>query len=212
MGLSVMHWLRCGSCNNAVVTCAYMQGLSKAAVDALVINATRKPQSVEKAPPGFSSVGCMEYGSMQLMSIVLNVALVSIVTQPDWHYLGCHALPICMPMFVASANRLLFNSGSPDDEELLQKNAQMRSFFDVLCESLQAACSHAAMFKNHDMPELLPCRFCPVRHWLDLCLPAGVLCLLLATPSIAAYPFQTSCLSRILHTRAQATKRKHRRS
>lgn len=137
MGLWVIYWLDCWSCHNANLTCTYMQGLSKVAVDALVIHATKKPQSVQKAPSGFSSIGCMEYGSMQLMSMVLNVVLAGIVTQEDWHYVGRHALPICLPMFVASANRLLFNSGSPDDEELLQKNAHMRPFLNLLCESIQ---------------------------------------------------------------------------
>ena len=77
---------------------------------------------------------------MQLMSMILNVALSSVETQEDWHYLGRHAaLPICLPSFVASANRLLFNSGSADDDELVQKNAHIRPFFNLLCESRQQA-------------------------------------------------------------------------
>ena len=88
------------------------QGLSRAATDALVINATKKPTPADKPPPGYSSVGSNwdKYEPLALQSMLLTAVIISLKTPEEWHYLGRHALPICLPTFVAAANRLMFDS------------------------------------------------------------------------------------------------------
>ena len=145
-GTLLVQWLAWGhALNNQVMICVYVQGLGRAAIDALVIHATRTPKVADESPPpAYSSVGTIEYGPLQLQSMMLNAALNSLETPEDWQYLGRHALPICLPAFTAAANRLMFQSRSADDERLVEKNAHMRPFFTMLREVLQLAlCSFA---------------------------------------------------------------------
>ena len=114
--------------------------MSKAATDALVINATKRPNPADKPPPGYSSVGSNwdKFDPVELQSMLLTAVMNNLRTPEEWHYLGRHALPIFLPAFVAATYRLMFDI-KPEGGDL---DAPQGSFMGVCFMLLRKSLQH----------------------------------------------------------------------
>ena len=131
----------------------HVQGLARAAIDALVMGVAKKFDSADKVtwfscayPPGYSPLGFIDFGSLQLQSMLLGASMKCLETPEDWQYLGRHALPLCLPGWVAAVNTVFVaGSSSAGSKDLVQNNEHSRPFCALLCEFPQnVPCSFAS--------------------------------------------------------------------
>ncbi|KAL3131854.1 hypothetical protein ABBQ38_007567 [Trebouxia sp. C0009 RCD-2024] len=117
-----------------------VEGLARAAIDAVVVGVDKNFGSADKVtwfsdgfPPGYSPLGFIDFGSLQLQSMLLDATMKCLETPEDWQYLGSHALPICLPGWVAAVNHMFTSSGSSaGSKDLVQNSEHSRPFCAVL--------------------------------------------------------------------------------
>ena len=96
---------------------------------------------MSKAPQRYSPLGTShwsEYEPLELQAMLVNAAMNSLRTLEDWQYMGRHALPVCLPPFMAAVQRIMFAnsvSASLQGVEFTKDViSMMRPFFTILRE------------------------------------------------------------------------------